>query len=275
MMRRAINLRSLAWTLVVASVALVLLFPVAWLFAMAFKPDDALFARPTVWWFSPTLAHLDYVINSGFLGYLATSLALAIVSTILVALIGTPAAYAFARFEIAGRDDLFLFILGTRLGPPICLVIPLYLIFSQLDLLDTFWGLTLAYLTFNLSFYIWVLRSFCRELPIEVEEAAMVEGYSRFQVLVRVVLPLLRSGIVATSMLCFIFAWNEFLFSFMLGGKLVKTLPVAIPLLITAQGVRWGELALVGIAAMVPVLVVVFLLQKQLVRGLTMGAVKG
>lgn len=266
---------SLGWTLLVIVIAAFLLAPVAWLASMAFKPDEAMFVRPTQWLFSPTLSHFAYVIELGFLEYLGNSVLLALASTALVVLIGTPAAYAFARFELRGRDDLFLFILGTRMAPPICLVIPFYLIFTQLDLLDSFLGLSLAYLTFNLSFYIWVLRSFCRDLPVQLEEAAMVEGYSRFQVFLRVVLPLLKSGVVSTAMLCFIFAWNEFLFAFMLGGNSVKTLPVAIPLLITAQGVRWGEMAVVGMVALVPVLVAVFFLQKQIVRGLTMGAVKG
>lgn len=266
---------SLAWTLLAAGLALFLLFPVFWLALMAFKPDDVMFARPTQWTFTPTLDHFSYVIESGFTQYLWTSVILAVVSTALVVLIGTPAAYAFARFELRARDDLFLFILATRMAPPICLVIPFYLIFSQIELLDTFTGLTLAYLTFNLSFYIWVLRSFCRDLPVELEEAAMLEGYSRFGVFLRVALPLLKSGIVSTAMLCAIFAWNEFLFAFMLGGQSVKTLPVAIPLLITAQGVKWGEMALVGMAALIPVFIAVALLQKQIVRGLTMGAVKG
>ncbi len=266
---------ALGWTLLTATLAAVLLFPVAWLGAMAFKPDDAMFVRPTVWLFTPTLDHFRYVVDAGFLRYLGTSVTLALASTALVVLVGTPAAYAFARFELRGRDDLFLFILATRMAPPICLVIPFYLLFTRFELLDTFAGLTLAYLTFNLSFYIWVLRSFCRDLPIELEEAAMVDGHTRFAVFVRVVLPLLKSGIVSTAMLCFIFAWNEFLFAFMLGGQNVKTLPVAIPLLITSQGVRWGEMAVVGMAALLPVLVAVFFLQKQIVRGLTMGAVKG
>lgn len=266
---------SKVWTAIALLAAAITLFPVAWMVAMMFKPDDIMFARPTVWFFEPTLAHFEYVIRTGFLGYLWQSFLLAGVSTLLVVLIGTPAAYAFARFELAARDDLFLFILGTRMAPPICLVIPFYLIYAKVGLLDTFIGLALAYLTFNLSFYVWVLRSFCRELPVEIEEAAMLEGWSRLEVMWRVALPLLRSGIVATAVLCFIFAWNEFLFAFMLGGKALKTLPVAIPLLITTQGVRWGEMAVVGVLAVVPVLLGVFFLQKSIVRGLTMGAVKG
>jgi multiple sugar transport system permease protein len=263
------------WTLLVLGYAALILFPVVWMATMMAKPEAVMFERPTVWWFTPTLEHFEFVLAAGFPWYLLTSCVVALASTVLVVLLGTPAAYAFARFEMWRRDDLFLFILATRMAPPVCLVIPFYLIYSKLGLIDTYVGLTIAYLTFNLSFYVWVLRSFCRDLPVELEEAAMVEGYPRWQVLRRIVLPLLRPGIVATAVLCFIFAWNEFLFAFMLGGTTVKTLPVAIPTLITTQGVKWGEMAIVGIVALVPILIVVFLLQRHIVRGLTLGAVKG
>lgn len=272
--RREIG-QTVLWTGLVVLYAALMLFPVLWMAAMMVKPSDSMFVRPTQWLFVPTLEHFDYVIAQGFHHYLLTSLVLCLVSTVCVVVIGTPAAYAFARFEMWRRDDLFLFILATRMAPPVCLVIPFYLIFARVDLLDTFTGLVLAYLTFNLSFYVWVLRSFCRDLPVELEEAARLEGWSRLQVFRRVVFPLLRNGIVATAVLCFIFAWNEFLFAFMLGGKAVKTLPVAIPTLITTQGVRWGEMAVVGMVALVPVMTGVFLLQRHIVRGLTMGAVKG
>ena len=267
--------RELAFTLLSIAYVLIVIFPVIWMALMMFKADTDMFARPTVWLFKPSLEHFQYVWERGFVQNLITSLIVAGLSTLLVVIIGTPAAYAFARFAMWRKDDLFLFILATRMAPPIALVIPFYLIFAKVGLLDTYPGLIIAYLTFNLSFYVWVLSSFCRELPVELEEAAMAEGYPRWQILVRIIFPLLRPGIIATSVLCFIFAWNEFLFAFMLGGKLVKTLPVAIPTLFTTQGVKWGELSIVGIVALLPVLAVVFFLQRHIVRGLTMGAVKG
>jgi len=242
---------------------------------MTVKPEALMFARPPVWSFTPTLEHLRYVIAEGFGWSLLRSLAVAGLSTALIVVIGTPAAYAFARFPIWRRDDLLLFVLATRLAPPVALVLPFYLIYAKVGLLDTYAGLILAYLTFNLSFYVWVLWSFCRDLPVELEDAARADGYSRGRVLLHVVLPLLRPGIIATAVLCFIFAWNEFLYAFMLGGKSMETLPVAVPKLITSQGVKWGELSVVGIAALVPILAVVFILQRHIVRGLTMGAVKG
>ena len=267
--------RKLLWTILVTAAALLILFPVLWMISMMVKPSDVMFARPTVWLFTPTLEHFSYVIEKGFHEYLLTSFALSLISTVMVVIIGTPAAYAFARFDMRGRDDLFLFVLASRMAPPVCLVIPYYLIFARIDLLDTFIGLTLAYMTFNLSFFIWVLRSFCRDLPVELEEAARLEGWSRLQIFRRIIFPLLRNGIVATGVLCFIFAWNEFLFAFMLGGNAVKTLPVAIPTLITTQGVRWGEMAVVGVIALTPGMIAGFLLQRHIVRGLTMGAVQG
>lgn len=267
--------RALLWTSVTVVYAAIMLFPIFWMASMMVKPNDAMFARPTQFLFMPTLEHFSYVLEHGFHWYLLTSFLLCTVSTALVVIIGTPAAYAFARFEMRAKDDLFLFILASRMAPPVCLVIPFYLIFAKVGLLDTFLGLTLAYMTFNLSFYIWVLRSFCRDLPVELEEAAALEGWSKPQIFRRVVFPLLRNGIVATAVLCFIFAWNEFLFAFMLGGRAVQTLPVSIPKLITSQGVRWGEMAVVGMTALLPVLAVVFVLQRHIVRGLTLGAVKG
>lgn len=268
--------RANLFTLLVIAYAAAILFPVFWMALMIIKPQSVMFERPTVWFdFEPTFDHFKYIVEQGFHWSLIASLVVAFVSTCLVVIVGTPAAYAFARFRMWHRDDLFLFVLATRMAPPVSLVIPFYLIFSKIGLIDTYIGLIIAYLTFNLSFYVWVLCSFCRDLPVELEEAATVEGYPRWQVLWRIVYPLLRPGIVATAVLCFIFAWNEFLFAFMLGGTAVKTLPVAIPTLITTTGVRWGEMAIVGIVALLPVLLAVSLLQRHIVRGLTLGAVKG
>lgn len=267
--------RSRATTALAIVYTAAILFPVFWMASLMVKPDDIMFIRPTVWVFEPTLDHFAFLLHEGFLWHLLSSVIVATASTVLVVIIGTPAAYAFARFEIWRSDDLFIFILATRMAPPVCLMIPFYLIYAKVGLIDTYLGLVLAYLTFNLSFYVWVMRSFCRDLPVELEEAALVAGYPRWQVLVKIVFPLVRPGMVAAAVLCFIFAWNEFLYAFMLGGDKIKTLPVAIPTLITTQGVRWGEMSVVGIVGLLPVLVTVFFMQKHIVRGLTMGAVKG
>jgi multiple sugar transport system permease protein len=264
---------AITWLAVIYTVAI--LFPVLWMATLMIKPEAIMFTRPTVWFFDPTADHFAFLVEEGFLWHLFSSFIVSSASTILVVIIGTPAAYAFARFPIRRSDDLFIFILATRMAPPVCLIIPFYLIYAKVGLIDTYIGLVLVYLTFNLSFYVWVMRSFCRDLPVELEEAALVAGYPRWQVLLRIVFPLIRPGMVAAAVLCFIFAWNEFLYAFMLGGSRVKTLPVSIPELITTQGVRWGEMSVVGIVGLLPVLITVFFLQKHIVRGLTMGAVKG
>jgi multiple sugar transport system permease protein len=263
----------MTWLAIIYTLAI--LFPVFWMMTLMIKPGTVMFIRPTVWLFEPTLDHFTFLLDEGFLWHLWSSLIVASASTVLVVIIGTPAAYAFARFRIWRSDDLFIFILATRMAPPVCLIIPFYLIYAKIGLIDTYLGLVLAYLTFNLSFYVWVMRSFCRDLPVELEEAALVSGYPRWQVLLKIVFPLVRPGMVSAAVLCFIFAWNEFLYAFMLGGDKIKTLPVGIPTLITTQGVRWGEMSVVGIVGLLPVLVAVFFLQKHIVRGLTMGAVKG
>jgi multiple sugar transport system permease protein len=258
------------------ALTLIVSFPVLWMVVLSVKPAAIMFNLPPVWLFTPTLEHYVYVlVEKGLWTAVVNSVVVSFASTALVVLIGTPAAYALARFEIARRDDLLLFVLATRMAPPIGLAVPFYLMFGRLHLLNSFVGLTLAYLTFNLSLYVWVLRSFCREIPYELEEAALTEGYSRWQVFIRVALPLLKPGIIATAMLCLIFAWNEFLYAFILGGRDVQTLPVAIPRLITTRGVEWGALAALGLIAVVPVFVVVAVLQRHIVRGLTLGAVKG
>jgi multiple sugar transport system permease protein len=267
--------RQTLFTLAAVAWALVVVFPVLWMALMMIKPEALMFARPPVWLFRPTLEHFDYVLGHGFVWNLLTSVVVAVASTALVVLVGTPAAYAFARFPIRRRDDLLLFVLATRMAPPVALAIPFYLIYARVGLLDTYAGLIVAYLSFNLSFYVWVLWSFCRELPVELEEAARADGYPRSYVLLRVMLPLIRPCIIANAVLFFILARNEFLYDFLLGGNTVQTLPVAVPKLITSQGVKWGELSVVGIVALLPVLLVVFLLQRHIVRGLTMGAVKG
>jgi multiple sugar transport system permease protein len=275
MLHVRMNRPELFYTCVALSCTLIAIMPVIWMATMTVKPEDEMFARPTVWLFTPTLDHFRYIMEAGFVWNLMASMVVASVSTALVVAIGTPAAYAFSRFDMRGREDMFLFILATRMAPPVALVIPFYLIYAKAGLIDTYSGLILAYLTFNLSFYVWVLRGFCRDVPVDLEESAIVEGYNRLQVLLKITVPILRPGIISTAVLTFIFAWNEFLYAFMLGGRTVKTLPVAIPTLITAQGVKWGELSIVGTFALLPVLFVVFGLQRYIVRGLTLGTVKG
>ena len=252
------------------------LFPYLWILLSSVKPTNIMYTTPTVWLFTPTADHyLSAFGEKGFGANFVNSMIVSVSTTGLVILIGTPAAYSFARFKIVGSDHIFLFILSTRMAPAISLAIPFYLIFADLGLLNTYFGLVLAHLTFNLSFYIWILRGFFKEIPAELEETAMIDGYTRWQAFTRISLPLARSGIVAAGIFSFIFSWNEFLYALILGGGDVKTLPVVIPSLINQRGVEWGEIAAIGSVVIFPILVLVFLVQRHIVRGLTMGAVKG
>ncbi len=256
---------------------LVFIFPVLWTLASAIKSTDILFARPPQFFFTPIDDHFREVFSadSGVVRGVVNSVLVAGVSTLLVILIGTPAAYALARLRPRGRDDMMLFVLGTRMAPPVALIIPFFLVYKELDLLETRVGLIIAYLTFNLSFYVWVLSIFIREIPADLENGGHADGYGRWHVFTRVILPLMRPSIIATGILVFIFAWNEFAYALILGGRGAETLPVVISRYITPSGVEFGELAAIGTIALAPILVIVFVLHKHIIRGLSMGAVKG
>lgn len=260
----------------IALVVSVSLFPYLWMVISSVKPTSLLYATPTVWLFPPTADHYYAAfVEKGLWRNLWNSLVVASATTALTVAIGTPAAYAFARFRIRRSDDLFMYILSTRMAPAIALAIPFYLMFASLRLLNSYTVLVLAHLTFNLSFYVWVLRSFFAEVPAALEESARVDGYTPWQAFTRVTLPLARPGITAGAIFCFIFSWNEFLFALILGGGRVTTLPVVISSLISDRGPEWGQIAAVATVVALPILILLFVVQRHLVRGLTMGAVKG
>ena len=197
-------------------------------------------------------------------------------STILAVGLGTLAAYAFSRFDVAGKDDLLFFILSTRMLPPVVVVIPIYLMYSRLGLRDTHFGLILLYTTFNVSFAVWLMKGFIDEIPKEYEDAALVDGYSRFQTFVKVILPQSVTGIAATAVFCLITAWNEFAFALVLtevGGKAV-TAPPSITSATGSAGMDWGKIAAATFVFLLPVAVFTFLMRGHLLRGVTFGAVK-
>ena len=197
-------------------------------------------------------------------------------STILAVGLGTLAAYAFSRFDIAGKDDLLFFILSTRMLPPVVVVIPIYLMYITLGLRDTHFGLILLYTTFNVSFAVWLMKGFIDEIPKEYEDAALVDGYSRFQTFVKVILPQSVTGIAATAVFCLITAWNEFAFALVLtevGGKAV-TAPPSITSATGSAGMEWGKIAAATFVFLLPVAVFTFLMRGHLLRGVTFGAVK-
>ena len=195
-------------------------------------------------------------------------------STVLTMILGTAAAYAFSRFRVPLKDDLLFFILSTRMMPPIAVAIPIFLMFRQLGLNDTHLGMILLYTAVNLSLSVWLLKGFIDEIPIEYEEAALIDGYTRFQSFYKVVLPQAATGIASTAIFCLIFAWNEYAFAVLLTSGNAQTAPPFIPTIIGVGGKDWPAVAAGATIFLVPVMVFTILLRKHLLRGITFGAVR-
>jgi multiple sugar transport system permease protein len=207
-------------------------------------------------------------------GRLVNSLVIGFGSTFLSVFLGTLAAYAFSRFRVPGKDDLLFFILSTRFMPPIAVAIPIYLMYRQLGLLDTAVGMILLYTAVNVSLAVWLLKGFIDEIPREYEEAALVDGYTRIQAFIKTVLPQAATGIAATAVFCLIFAWNEYAFAVLLTSGTAQTMPPFIPFIIGEGGQDWPAVAAATTLFVVPILCFTILLRKQLLRGITFGAVR-
>ena len=267
---------------VVAPVAalVVALAPVYWMITISLKTEVDQFASPPKWFtFTPTLQHYyDAFVTRSFGQYLLTSAIVAVVSTVCALTIGTAAAYALTRFRLPyGLDRrLSLWILSTRMFPAIVTAVPLFLMMRDLRLLNTKASLIIVYTAFNLPFVVWMMRGFFAEVPRDLEEAALVDGDSRLGALVRVILPLVSPGLAATAVFCLIVSWNEFLFALVLTQTdAAMTLPVGIAGRVTQYEIKWGVMSAAGVVAMMPILVFALAMQRYLVRGLSLGAVKG
>jgi multiple sugar transport system permease protein len=256
--------------------ALFFAFPIFWMVSSSFKSEVDISAYPPVWNFVPTMANYaqlftelnawQALMNSALIVGLATCIAMAA---------GTLAAYAFARFDVKGKEFLAFEILSIRMLPPIVSVIPMFIIARQMGIFDTPWLLIAAYALSGLPFVVWVMRVFIQDIPQSIEEAAMIDGCSRFETFWRVTLPLLLPGLAATMVIVFMFAWNEFLLASMLTSQEAKTLPVIAANAIKPKAIAWGLASAAGVMMSLPVVVLVLLMQRYLVRGLTLGAVKG
>jgi multiple sugar transport system permease protein len=211
---------------------------------------------------------------SNYIPRFLNSLIIAFGSTALSVGLGLIAAYAFSRFRVRGKDDLLFFILSTRMMPPIAVAIPIYLMYRELGLSDTRSGMILLYTAVNVSLAVWLLKGFIDEIPREYEEAALVDGYTRLQAFRKVVLPQATTGIVATAIFCLIFAWNEYAFAVLLTSGDAQTAPPFIPIIIGEGGQDWPAVAAGTTLFLVPILVFTVLLRKQLLRGITFGAVR-
>lgn len=211
---------------------------------------------------------------SDYVNRLKNSLIIAGASTAISVILGFFAAYAFSRFDIPGKDDLLFFILSTRMLPAVVVTIPLFLMYRQLGLHDTYLGMILLYTVFNLSLAVWLLKGFIDEIPREYEDAALVDGYSRLQSFRKIVLPQAVTGIAATTVFCLIFAWNEYAFALMLTSDKARTAPPSIATMLGRGGIEWSAIAAGSLGFLIPVVIVTFALRKYLLRGVTFGAIR-
>lgn len=252
------------------------LFPIYWIATASFKTELSLYAKPPQWLFSPILDNYRNVLtNIPFLQYLTNSLVVAVGTTVGSLVLGILAGYGFARFRFRGSEAVRFLVLVTRMVPRTVLVVPYFLMMQKLGLLDTYTGLVIAYVSFALPFSIWLLIGFFVDVPLEIEEAAMIDGCGPLGVLLRVVIPIVAPGLVVAAIFSFLVAWNEFLFALILSGVNAKTLPVVIAGFTTDIGPLYGEMSAAAVMVMLPNIVMTVALQRFLVRGLTLGAVKG
>ena len=279
MKRRTVGLRGLTTLLTYVAVALVLvwvLFPVVWVVLGSLKARELAAAVPPVWIFEPTLDNYGSAfLRRNFGTLFLNSFVATFASTAVVLLLGSMAGYALARFKIVGKQNILLWILSTRMFPPIAAIIPIFLLFNNLRLIDTRQGLVLLYVAFNLPFAIWIMRGFFAEIPSELDDAALVDGCSPWQAFTRVIMPLAAPGLAATAIFCMMYSWNEFLFALIISRARSQTLPIGVMGFITQRGVLWGEMSAASTVIMAPMIIFTFLMQRYLIRGLTFGAVKG
>ena len=281
--RRRGSLRTWIEIALLAVLAVVMLFPVVWMLETSLKENRDVYAVPAKFLgFDLTFDHYkDVFVQRGGSGAsdLATnfknSVIVAGLSTVLATALGVPAAWAYSRFQMKAKKDQLFFILSTRFMPPVVVVIPIFLMYRDLNLFDTKLGLILIYGAFNLSFTIWMMKGFVDEVPSEYEDAAMLDGYSRLEAFLRVTLPLLIPGIAATAVFALIFSWNEFVFAiFLTSSESARTAPPAIAGLIGGTTIDWGLVAASAMVFAIPVLLFAFLVRKHLVAGVTLGAVR-
>jgi len=252
------------------------LIPLYWMFNTSIKPSDDYLANPPVWFpENPTLVHYEAALFAyrGLEG-LINSLIVSIAATILSALLGTLMAYSLARFNTGGQH-LSFWVLSQRFLPPIAIVLPIFLIYRNIGIYDTRTGLVLAYVVFTLPVSVWMMYAYFRQMPKSMEEAALVDGCTRWQAFWSVAVPLAAPGIVAAAVFAFIACWTEFFFALLLTSREAFTLPTVFRAFIGFQGAQYGEAAALAIVSLVPSIALGVLAQKHLVRGLTLGAVRG
>ncbi len=278
--RQGVWSRRATWRLaarygVAAVLALVFLFPVYWMFSVSLKTPEEIFSYPPVWYpREPSLRSFVFLFKDGDVISVWNSLITASISTAISMFLGTICAYSIVRFRTGGMN-LAIWILSQRMLPPIAIVFPVFLVYAFLRWSDTYHGLIILYIAFNLPYVIWMMRGYIEDVPVELEESALVDGCTRWQVLVKVVLPMVRSGLFATSVFAFIFAWNEFIFALVLTRNEIITFPVQVTHFMQSQATIWGKISAMSVLGTLPVFFAVATLQRFLVRGISMGAIMG
>lgn len=272
------NPKRLLTTAIILALDLIVLawfaFPLLWMFLSALKTQAGMFTMPPRWIFEPTLANFQILLDRGALLYFRNSLVASLGAVVVATTLGSLAGYGLARGRFRHTKDISWWIITTRMAPIPAVLVPLYGIFRGVGLLNTLPGLIVAFTTFSLPLAVWLMMSFFRDVPKELEEAVWVDGGTVFQSFWNVALPLVTPGLIATATLSFIFAWNDYLFATVLTSGPTQTLPVVTASLQTMHGVVWGQVMSMGTLIFVPVLLLGVAIRKYLVRGLTLGAIK-
>jgi len=273
---RRLGQRRLLLIVLVIAIWAFYLFPLVWLVMMSLKTQVDMFAVPPLFVFTPTLEHYRSTLgNADFLAAARNSFIVMVVSVIASLILGSLAGYSLARHRTRYSEPLAMGLIVGRMIPPIVFIVPLFLLFDRLELRNTYLGLILVYTAFNLPFAIWMLRSFFEAVPVDLELAAMIDGASRLRAFWTVTLPLAAAGFAATAVFVAIAAWSEFLFALVLTGPETGTLPVYLAAFVSDRVVDWGGVASTGVLVILPLVVLGMLVQRNLIQGLTMGAMKG
>lgn len=263
----------IGYFVLLAVIVIPFLFPFVWMILSSFKQQAQIIAVPPRWFFTPTFVHYREVFQQYDLGRsIWNSLVISVGSTFFSLVLGLPAAYAIARYRL---NSLALTILVARIVPGITFLIPWFILFSRLRLVDTYTSLILSHMLVGLPFIIWVMAPFFEALPRELEEAAMVDGATRPGAFFRVLLPLTGPGVLTCSILSFVFSWNNFMFAVVLTGSRTRTLPIAIFNFLSYSEINWGGLMAAAVVITLPILLVALVAQRYIIQGLTAGAVKG
>jgi multiple sugar transport system permease protein len=265
-----------AWHLVgLLAIFLFAVFPFYWMVATSLKTQAEALASPPIWVFTPNLDNYYSVLfNRDVLSSLINSIIIAVSTTVLAVGLGTPAAYALARFEFKSKEELWFWFITNRMLSPIVVALPIFIMARTLNLIDTHIVLVLVYLTFNLPIVVWICTDQFRGVPRDLDEAARLAGASRFTIFWRIALPLAMPGVAVSAIFSFIFSWNELLYALVLTRNTARTAPVAATSFMSGYDLPWGEIMATGTLIVLPVIVFALIVSKHLVQGLTMGAVK-